>query len=170
MIKKVLTKIFLALVLTVSSAMLPISMKVSAAENPYFSTWAWPGRPGGNGDGSEEWLQGNYGETNGPYRLIYSSQGDVNFLNNQKNVADTIGTGILGVLVGQVFVGATIAALSGVGLTAMGIAASISGGYQGAYYKSNTYISGRCMKTVITTYKNANYTGFVKEYIQYTKW
>lgn len=157
MIKKVLTKISLALVLTVSSAILPISMKVSAAENPYFSTWAWPGRPGGNGDGSEEWLQGNYGETNGPYRLIYSSQGDVNSLNNQKNVADTIGTGILGVLVGQVFVGATIAA-------------SISGGYQGAYYKSNTYISGRCMKTVITTYKNSNYTGFVKEYIQYTKW
>lgn len=37
------------------------SMNVNASND---SAYAWPGRPGGNGDGSEEWLQGEYGETN----------------------------------------------------------------------------------------------------------
>ncbi|WP_177159601.1 hypothetical protein [Granulicatella balaenopterae] len=43
---------------------------------------AWPGRPGGNGDGSEEWLQGSYGQTNGPYKWIGSSRGLTEDLNN----------------------------------------------------------------------------------------
>ncbi len=42
--------------------------------------------------------------------------------------------------------------------------------YQGAYYKSSTYTSGRRLKVVLTTYENSNYTGFVKQYINYIKW
>ena len=130
---------------------------------------AWPGRPGGNSDGSEEWLQGSYGQTNGPWQIIYTSKGSVNSLNSQKNVADTIGLGIVSVLTGNILPG-TKAIIAGGFVSAMGAAATIYGSYEGAYYISKTYISGRCMKTVITTYRNSNYTGFVKQYEKYTKW
>lgn len=74
-----------------SSAMFPISMKVSTAENPSSSTWAWPGRPGGNGDGSEEWMQGSYGQMNGPYKLISTSSGEVSHLNSHAGNSWSLG-------------------------------------------------------------------------------
>ncbi|MFV0380699.1 MAG: hypothetical protein ACK5KR_00460 [Breznakia sp.] len=36
---------------------------------------AWPGRSGGNDDGSEAWLQESYGQMNGPYKLLTTSRG-----------------------------------------------------------------------------------------------
>lgn len=149
---------------TVLSASKPIY--VNAEE---ISPTAWPGRPGRNGDGSEEWLQGSYGQTNGPWKLIYTSKGSVNALNTQKSVADTIGLGIVGALSGNILAGTKALVVSGL-VTATGVATTVYGGYEGVYYISKTYISGRCMKTVITTYRNSNYTGFVKQYEKYTKW
>ena len=55
----------------------------------------WPGRPGGNGDGSEEWLVGNYGEENGPYRYIGSSSGNVSDLNSSRNYVASVVSAIL---------------------------------------------------------------------------
>lgn len=54
------------------------------------SPTAWPGRPGGNGDGSEEWLQGSYGQTNGPFVKVSSSQGTVADLKNIDSVVSSI--------------------------------------------------------------------------------
>lgn len=168
--KKIFSGILvLTLLLSSGTAVFAEDKPASTSKNN-IGTRAWPGRPGGNGDGSEEWLQGSYGQTSGPYKLLYSSKGTTNSLNTQKAVSDGIGLGILGLLMGEVYVGVTAARLSEIGLTALGIANTIWGGYEGAYYKSNTYISGRCMKTVITTYKNSNYTGQVKVYTKYTKW
>ncbi|MCE9653897.1 hypothetical protein [Clostridium celatum] len=162
-------KIALTLTLTMFSTMIPFSVKASAEENQNPITRAWPGRPGGNGDGSEEWLQGNYGEPNGPFKTLYTSQGRVSDLNTQQSVADGIGVAIVDLLSGNVFKG-TAALITSGAISAMGIAATIKGYYDGNYYKSVTYISGRCMKTVITTYEYNNYTGYIKTYEKWTKW
>ena len=130
---------------------------------------AWPGRPGGNGDGSEEWLQGSYGQTNGEFKRLYSSNGNVSSLNTRKSVADSIGLGIVSLLSGNIFTG-TAGLVSGGFVTAVGIAGTIYDSYSGNYYRSATYISGRCMKTIIRTYKYSNYTGYVSTYTKYTKW
>ncbi len=49
-----------------------ISLPVNAAS---IKPFAWPGRPGGTGTGSEEWLQGGYGEPNpdGQWHVLYQS-------------------------------------------------------------------------------------------------
>ena len=60
--KIICTTLLLAIVLPTS--MQPVSANNLEADSK-ISTYAWPGRPGGNGDGSEEYLDGNYGEMNG---------------------------------------------------------------------------------------------------------
>ena len=167
--KDLFKKIALTLTLTMLTTMIPFSIKANATENQNPNMRAWPGRPGGNGDGSEEWLQGNYGEPNGPFKTLYNSQGRVSDLNTQQSVADGIGLGIVGLLSGNIFTG-TAALISSGAVTAKGIGATIKGYYDGNYYKSVTYISGRCMKTVITTYENKNYTGYINTYVRWTKW
>lgn len=156
--------VLFALILLVSSG-----ITILAEENPEIQTQAWPGRPGGNGDGSEEWLSGSYGQTNGAYKLLFTHKGSASKLNNSKAVADTIGLGIVSALAGNILVGTKVLVSNGI-ITAAGVGAVLSGGYEGAYYISKTYISGRCMKTVITTYKKSNYTGVVKTYTRYKKW
>ncbi|MGY3724651.1 hypothetical protein SAMN05421767_1702 [Granulicatella balaenopterae] len=132
---------------------------------------AWPGRPGGNGDGSEEWLQGSYGQTNGPYKWIGSSQGLTEDLNNRDRRLIEITTEI-----SLYFITKTPSTSKNLKriLKIFGVKTLLKNiwknRYEGAYYNSNTYVSGRCMKTVITTYKNSDYTGYVKTYTSYYKW
>lgn len=165
--KSLLKNVALSLTLLLSISV--FSTPVLAYEkNTYPTTRAWPGRPGGNGDGSEEWLQGKYGQPNGPFKTLYSSKGRVSDLNTQQAVADGIGIGIIGLLSGNIFKG-TAALVSSGAVSAMGIGATIKGYYEGNYYKSVTYISGRCMKTVITTYEYKNYTGYIKTYTRWLK-
>lgn len=133
------------------------------------SPTAWPDRPGGNGDGSEEWLQGSYGQTNGPFVKISSSQGTVADLENMESVVSGIGSLTLTAL--SAYIGVSVSEIVGVGLTLIDIGKSIfDKGYQGAYYKSTTYVSGRCMKIIIKTYKNSDYSGYVATYTRYKKW
>lgn len=166
--RKSLTVLF-ALLLLVSSGITALAEENSEPENPGIQTRAWPGRPGGNGDGSEEWLTGAYGQTKGAYKLIYTHKGPTSSLNTSKSVADNIGFGIVSALTGNILEGTRALVASGI-ITAGGIGASMFGGYAGAYYVSKTYISGRSMKTVITTYENPNYTGVVNTYTRYKKW
>ena len=142
---------------------------VSAEQTTPIIPNAWPGRPGGNGDGSEEWLQGSYGETNGPFKLISTYKGETSELNNYRTAANSVGLATISILSGGILPG-TAAIVKDIGLTAVDIGTSICGSYKGAYYIAKTYISGRCMKTVIDTYSNSNYTGYVATYEKYTKW
>ena len=130
---------------------------------------AWPGRPGGNGDGSEEWLQGKYGQPNGPFKVLCKNQGLVSDLNEQQRIANTVGRSVVAALLAEVLKGTPLLVTKGV-VNATMIAKSWSGQYKGVYYKSVTYMSGRCMKTVITTYENQNYTKQVATYTKWTKW
>lgn len=78
-LKKKLT-VLLSFVLALTMMAMPVQ---AATAQPF----VWPGRPGGNGDGSEEWLQGSYGEKNGPYKDIYTKKGKVATLNKDRQVA-----------------------------------------------------------------------------------
>lgn len=124
---------------------------------------AWPGRPGGNGDGSEEWLTGSYGQTNGPYKHLVSGSGNVETLNRNASTANSIGAFLLSTSAG--FLSTPL----GIFISGLSIPyAHFSKGYEGAYYKLNVYYSGRCMKVVIKTY---NYSWkAVKTYTRYYKW
>lgn len=150
-------------------ALNPFAVEAGGKENQKTIMRAWPGRPEGNGDGSEEWLQGNYGEPNGPFKTLYTSQGRVSDLNTEQSVVDAIGLGIVDALSGGVFKG-TEALITSNAVTAMGIAKTIKGNYEGNYYRSITYISGRCMKTVMTTYEDRDCTEYVTTYEKWTKW
>ena len=119
----------------------------------------WPGRPGGNGDGSEEWLVGNYGEENGPYRYIGSTSGNVSVLNSSRNNVVSVVFFILGNAGGSVISWATLFA----GMIA-------PGSFAGTVYTAESYVSGRSMKTIITTYYLPNYTHYCAQYTIYNKW
>lgn len=161
-IKKVVISM-LSLALIVSSLM---TTSVKAAEiQPY----AWPGRPGGNGDGSEEWLQGEYGETNGEFKRICIRTGKVADLNNQENLVNSLAIDVINALLGNVLP-KTEAIVTQGGVSATGYAKSIYGGYKGNYYEAEVLISGRCMKTVTKTYENSNKTGYIATYERFTKW
>ena len=99
LLKKVSLSLTLLLSLNVfSTPVLAYEKNTSKIENPITRAW-----PGGNGDGSEEWLQGKYGEPNDPFKTLYSSKGRVSDLNTQQAVADGIGIGIIGLLSGNIF-------------------------------------------------------------------
>ena len=119
----------------------------------------WPGRPGGNGDGSEEWLVGNYGEENGPYRYIGSSSGNVSDLNSSRNYVASVVSAILSYGRG-IFITAAV-------LIAGMIAPE---NFAGTVYIAESYVSGRSMKTIITTYYLPNYTHYCAQYTIYNKW
>lgn len=128
------------------------------------STYAWPGRPGGNGDGSEEWLQGEYGETNGPYELLCTQKGPISDLTGNSNLTE----------VAQLVFSAGILKIhpefGGVVTVAGLLQAFKSNQYKGAYYIMDTYVSGRSMKIVTNTYRDSNYTGWVDTYTTYVEW
>lgn len=137
-----------------------ISIPVEAAAQPY----AWPGRPGGNGDGSEEWLQGEYGQANGPYLKIYESQGALSnygFSSGTETIASAIITA--GV--------AKVHPLFGTVVTAAGIGNALNSmRYEGAYYRMVSKVSGRRMKIEINTYRDPNYQNFVKFIVHDIVW
>lgn len=165
---KNLFKWILAFVVIISSSLFVYEVKANAILARSDLPKAWPGRPGGNGDGSEEWLQGKYGEPNGPFILIDQSRGRVSDLNDMNNCVSTIGGAIFTGL--SKFFGVASDVLSGA-ITIAGIANAFKGSYyKGNYYKSETYVSGRCMKTIITTYEDRNYTENVKTYTSWVKW
>ncbi len=131
---------------------------------------AWPGRPGGNGDGSEEWLQGSYGEMNGPYvRIAGPYTGMVSDLNASRNTASNIGFTIVGALTG--FLGISPIAATAVGLSPT-IVSTMLGSvyYHGSVYRVEVFVSGRRMKTLVTTYGNENFTGTKRVYEHIKKW
>ncbi|MDY6062309.1 MAG: hypothetical protein SPI53_00720 [Erysipelotrichaceae bacterium] len=126
---------------------------------------ALPGRPGGNGDGSEEWLRGRYGEMNGPYKLISTSTGTVADLNQSARNVSTVLWFLIGI---------GLHGISG-GLSTIlgGISSGVEAfdkGYEGIYYKSWYYVSGRRSKLVIYTYSDVNLKNLHKTYTIYNKW
>ena len=156
--KKRLLLVAMSLILCVTSV---CSIDVSASS---YSTYAWPGRPGGNGDGSEEWLQGEYGEPNGPYVLIYSGQGMVSDLGVDPKI-EGIASAILSSAVAE------YEPRLGAVLTVAGLLLALKApNYEGASYKMYAYVSGRSMKIVISTYDNSNYTGYRATYTEFLAW
>lgn len=156
--KKRFLLIIFSLIMCVTSV---CSINVMASEG---SIYAWPGRPGGNGDGSEEWLQGEYGETNGPYKDIYFGQGKVSDFGISSKT-EAIASFIISAGVAKIdpyFAGAvTIAGL---------VAALGAPDYEGAYYKLVSAVSGRSMRITVDTYRNENYTGHEATYVEYVAW
>lgn len=122
----------------------------------------WPGRPGGNGDGSEEYLSGKYGEMNGPYRYIWETRGTVENLNRSKNVVSTLLTTSIGLFESNKITGALIGSL--------GTLSSFKKNYEGVTYISKSYVSGRRLKFVIQTYRDYNMKRPLKKYIEIRKW
>ena len=138
------------------ASVIMVSYPVQAAG---ISTYAWPGRPGGNGDGSEEWLQGNYGETNGPYKLVASKSGHISEL-----YEDTLAEGIVKAVI-------SLDPNYSLVMTVLGVGQMIkSKQYEGSYYKSDSYISGRRMKVVIKTYDDASFKKYMNTYTDYIVW
>ena len=138
------------------------SLTVNAANVEPF---AWPGRPGGSGTGSEEWLQGEYGEDTGVWTSMNTIKGEVADLNNNKSAALDAATLILGGVI-------NVTAPEIVSyITANQIREIISyNAYEGNYYILKSYWSGRCVKILIYTYTNADYSGYVKTYTEWVKW
>ncbi len=165
---KNLFKCILVFVVIISSSLFVYEVNANVISSRHVVPKAWPGRPGGNGDGSEEWLHGKYGEPSGPFILISQSQGRISDLNDMNNRVNTIGGAIFTSL--GLFLGVASTVLSGA-ITIAGIASAFNGSYyKGNYYKSETYVSGRCMKTIITTYEDRNYTEYIKTYTRWMKW
>ena len=146
---------------------LPTSRQLVSANNleadSKVSTYAWPGRPGGNGDGSEEYLDGNYGEMNGPYKKVGSNIGTVKEFNSSRDLVKGIGFGIIGISIPN---------------TALSISFSLAGtilndhidDIEGIYYKSTLYVSGRRAKLAIQTYRDEAMTQPYKYYEEIKKW
>ena len=56
-------------------------------------------------------------------------------------------------------------------MTVLGVGQMIkSKQYEGSYYKSDSYISGRRMKVVIKTYDDASFKKYRKTYTDYIVW
>lgn len=162
-IKKKLTSLFCILIISVSIISTPVYA------NSLIQPRAWPGRPGGN-NGTEEWLQGNYGETNGPWKVICTQTGKVSDLNKSQLIADSVGMSIVSILSAGVFSGKA-GLLATIGITGASIGGTLAGqSYSGNYYKMTTYQSGRCMRFVITTYETKNFTGYISTYEKLLKW
>lgn len=164
-------KSLISIILCLSLIFSIVTPTYAMGRNNSIKPLAWPGRPGGNGDGSEEWLSGNYGETNGPWRqLPYYPSGKVHDLIYRENVEIAIGAGIISFLSAGIFTGPASMIAAGV-LSAGSVGIAVAGSsYEGNYYKTTVFISGRCMKIEIRTYEYSNFTGYIKTYTRYVKW
>ena len=153
-------KKFMVLLSLVLVAMVLVSVPVQAAVQPY----VWPGRPGGNGDGSEEWLQGEYGQPNGPYQTIYQTEGRVSDLGKESKI-EIIATAIISGGISKVHPSCgAVVTVAGLGM------ALRSENYEGAYYKMISSVSGRRMKIQIRTYARPDYTYDEHVYTHYIEW
>lgn len=156
-------KIFLSFLIVISM-FFSLSMPIYAVNiKKDIQPRAWPGRPGGNGDGSEEWMTGSYGQMNGPYKLLGTSSGTVEDFNNRVAQIRNARTSLF-----------LIASFFSVPLAVVSAAITIEDMYQenlvGRYYVYKTYVSGRRMKTVIDTYWGANQTNFERRYEKEISW
>lgn len=120
----------------------------------------WPGRPGGNVDGSEEYLDGNYGEMNGPYKKVGSNIGTVKEFNSSRDIVTGIAFSAIGIDIPS---------------KALSISFSLAGTIlndhiEGIYYKSTLYVSGRRAKLAIQTYRDEAMTQPYKYYEEIKKW
>lgn len=128
------------------------------------TTYAWPGRPGGN-EGREEWGGGlSYGQTNGEWVLRETTKGNVDSLNKGEGVGRSVVYAILGLIPESKLVGGSITFSSIFGDM------FVNGPYKGTYYIADTYSSGRSIKTIITTYSDQNYRNKVDTYTHIQKW
>lgn len=118
-ILKKLTSLFCILIISISIISTPVYA------NSLIQTRAWAGRPGGN-NGTEEWLQGNYGETNGPWKVICTQTGKVSDLNKSQLIADSVGMSIVSILSAGVFSGKA-GLLSTIGITGASIGGTLAG-------------------------------------------
>lgn len=159
--KKGLALVVMSMVLCITSV---CSMNVNASND---SAYAWPGRPGGNGDGSEEWLQGEYGETNGSWNHCGTKKGTVADLNKEQSVSTSIGEFIVSCISGYYMKDASVVVAT---LSGSAISSVFTKNYEGQEYVMNSYISGRCMKNVIITYWDKEHTDHCKTYTNYIKW
>lgn len=124
---------------------------------------AWPGRPDGNGDGSEEWMTGSYGEMNGPYKLLSTNTGNVAEFNagvQRLRIARSVLISIATIFATPLFVVQGAITMDDV----------LAENLVGRYYVYKTYISGRRMKIVIDTYWGENQTDFEKHYEKEILW
>ncbi|MDO5047490.1 MAG: hypothetical protein Q4D88_02970 [Anaerococcus sp.] len=120
---------------------------------------SWAGRLGGNGDGSEEYLEGSFGQMNGPYKKIGSTTGKVVDFNNTRDIATGITFSIAtGRIPSKVLSISTSTALS-----------MLNDHIEGIYYKTTTYVSGRRAKLAIQTYSDETMTEPYKYYEEIKK-
>ncbi len=165
MAKKITKRLaaLLSFVLVLSMAVMPVQ---AATVQPY----AWPGRPGGNGDGSEEWLQGSYGEKNGDYKKIYTKKGKVVDLIKRQQIADVIGTETISYLAKGIpagYIGLAVSGLISAGTITGAIRSTV---YEGEYYTTTTAVSGRRMRILTKTYSDEGRKILVKKYKKIIKW
>lgn len=122
----------------------PISQGVLASgiDNPdEIRPYVWAGRPGGNGDGSEEYLNLGYGEMNGPYKVVGTNTGKVSDFNSARDLVENIAFTAIG-----------LGLPDGVLKISTKLAPKILNDHiDGIVYKTTTYVSGRRAKLAIQT-------------------
>lgn len=125
------------------------------------SSYVWPGRPGGNGDGSEEYLNLGYGEMNGPYKAVATNTGKVSDYNKSSALVQGILSGLI--------MTELIQKIESV-LLDMASQVIFDSSIEGITYKSIIYVSGRRAKVVIQTYRDDGMTQPYKYYEEIKKW
>lgn len=148
---------------------------------------AWPGRPDGNGDGSEEYLIGEKGQPNGPYHLISTSSGTVASLKDVEELEIFLATTIVDACLTYITFGsvkfittAGRAVLSQLGQSGLGFLKDkmfknvknigFYRNFEGNYYKVEVWLSGRSSKLVYHTYLDEQHQHYVQTYSQTFGW
>lgn len=129
----------------------------------------WPGRPGGNGDGSEEFMNGlKYGEMRGPWVYSFTNRGTVADLkkgtDNIKSFFDKLFS-VIGYVPGV----REIAGFFGLTQLVIEVAPNNDTSFDGAtYYVARMYGSGRRLKTEYELYDYKwSYLRTVTKYVDY---
>ncbi len=163
---KKLLKIVLLCVLSLTSNF--TIGNVRAFEKPIPKPKLWPGRPGGNGDGSEEYMNGlKYGEMNGPWVYMRTDEGDVyELLNNIRN-AGTVTGFALNMIMGALGVGRVVIALD-VAAVLQALLPRETSFDDARYYVARSYGSGRKLKVEYELYDyKRTYLRKVVRYLEY---
>lgn len=126
--------------------------KVYAFGDTDIKPMLWPGRPGGNGDGSEEYMNGlKYGEMRGPWVHIRTESGNVYDLQDNTSKMGVIS----GIIIGAIAPGLGIPLLGTVFGGAMTLASLLprNTAFDDAkYYIARSYGSGRRLKVEYELY------------------
>lgn len=166
-------RIVLITVLSLSFIFGSTLKEVHAIVKPPIKPLLWPGRPGGNGDGSEEFMNGlKYGEMRGPWVFMSSSHGTTESLRRKGTTYAAIANAIIGitttVLTATVSVRASINAAGLVGFAGIVDTFINSNTYPGSTYSLTTYGSGRRLKQVYKFFDGDGYEITTKtSYIHY---